>query len=231
MTTTTNAINVQNFNAVLEDVISGLQSRRDTLQALLVFGFNFYAGNIDANKKGDTVYLMKTFNSTYKVKGLRTSTMKNYIEAVANVVASKGDDNNPFILKKKGKGEAVINAEIMAAKTWYDFDKEGEAKVFKPVNQAQAVRNRLAKIMAGDGETQVDADQAAEMQELATALDMYLNAAKLRKAESDAAKLASNDAVADAQAGADTAQTVETAPASTATSAGLVLAQQLGMTA
>lgn len=112
-------INAKNFASKLTTTINSHSTQRDNLNALLVFGLEFYNGDHTENS-GDTVYLTKVLNACIGVKSLSTIKMKNFIKAHANVSWNKTTDGS--MVFKKNKKEAV-NVTMPDIK-WYEFENE-----------------------------------------------------------------------------------------------------------
>ena len=112
-----NPITEKSFNKVLHGLVRSATAQRDLAQILLVFGLEHY------KQHENTVYLTRMLNACVGVKSLPTRTMKEFIQAHANVSWQKTTDGS-MVFKKVGKEVQVT----MPTTLWYDFSKDHQAQ-------------------------------------------------------------------------------------------------------
>lgn len=142
------------FSKVLSSFIKGQTTSRDTLQALLGFGFEQYANNRNA------AYLSSILAKCKGVKSVPTITVLEYIKAHANVKYVKLSDNT-MGFKMDGDNPVVTNPTV----TWYDWEggKHNNIKADMDVTaQVKALLTRITKAMK-EGHVK-DKEQAEKVQ-------------------------------------------------------------------
>ena len=75
----------------------------------------------------DTRYIATLVNACVDAKVARSSTLKEYIKAHANVTFKARQNGSGFEVKKKGKGNAQVTMPT-ETEFWYDFDGQDVAK-------------------------------------------------------------------------------------------------------
>lgn len=173
------AITAKTFKRTLNDVVKGIASRRDKLQELIAFGMAHYEA------QADTCYLNQVLNSCVGVQALRTNTMKNYIEAVANVNCT--GKAGEYIFKKKKGEDATVDQKLLVGTKWFEFDNDGQVKVFDAVKSAQSLLNQVRAAKAGESKSGKEV-QCADLDAtiaLENALDAWLKVNKATKADKE----------------------------------------------
>lgn len=136
------AITAKNFKRTLNDIVKGISSRRDKLQELIAFGMAHYEA------QADTCYLNQVLNSCVGVQALRTNTMKNYIEAVANIKCQ--GKAGEYIFKKVKGEDATVDNKLLVGTKWWEFDNDGQVKVFDAVKSAKSLLNQINTAQKGE---------------------------------------------------------------------------------
>lgn len=139
----TQSITTKNFSIKLSAFKTSMNTQRDNLQDLIVFGICHYG------EHGSTVYLTKVLNTCIGVKALPTKAIKDFIKDHANVVWSKNKDGD-MVFKKQGK---EIEATIPTIK-WYESShvKKDQAKPdMDVVARMKSLLTQLDKAMKNHG--------------------------------------------------------------------------------
>lgn len=150
------AVTEGNFTRVLGAVVKGATRQRDVLQQLIIFALAHFA------EHGNTHYLTVTLNACIGVKSLPTKTMKEFIQAHANVTWTKTTDGT-MVFRKQGKDIQVT----MPTTLWYDFSKSHQAApdldvVARIKSLATAIEHAISDGKIKPGQERI-ADKAREL--------------------------------------------------------------------
>lgn len=166
-------VNADNYKTVINHVFHVQSSVQDMIQKLIVFGFEHAQVN-GSNNFEVFNELMAKATSTYG-KGIRSETLKEYLQAlVKGMVWTGAKGNNPIFKKASKKTKIVYNPELLET-MWYKFDNKGIAQ--PKVDLMKAVQNAVDKwVKAENGEVDAELVNRKDNDELLVKLQVLLEA-------------------------------------------------------
>ena len=155
------ALTKQEFNTKLAAVVRSFNNQRDTVQALLVDGFEMYKDTDDCGRLANVV------NKLHGTGVIATVKLCDYICAYANVQVGKTKAGDFKFSRIKGATETVVQ-EIDV--TWYAYNKAAQDKMFSSADALKQFRKKLEGALGKEETPQEERDKAAA---ILAALDSF----------------------------------------------------------
>jgi len=160
----TNVITLKNITSRLSSTVKSLANQRENIQALIVFGLQYYNGEIPSAKgepvePGNPLYLTVVFNALSGLSTIREQTLQAFIQTHANVIWGR-NTKGEYVFKPKGEFKCE-----MPTTNWWEHDKAGKARADFDFNKT--VTLFLKKMTDNAGK--LDDRQAAAVKAMADA--------------------------------------------------------------
>ena len=138
----TEAINKDNYITYIDGIFCAVNSIQDNIQLVIEYGFEHYKANDNAPDVFN--YLMKCAVSSYG-QGIRSETLKQYIEAlIVGLKWSKTNDGKLAFKKASKSTKVKLNPSVLEDK-WYKYNDKGIA--IPKVSLVQSVEQAIKKFM------------------------------------------------------------------------------------
>mgnify|MGYP003657430169 CR=1 FL=1 len=151
----------QEFNTKLAAVVRSFNTQRETVQALLVDGFEMYKDTDDCGRLANVV------NKLHGTGVVATVKLCDYICAYANVQVGKTKAGDFKFSRVSGATETVVK-EIDV--TWYAYNKAAQDKAFDAGNLLEQFKKKLNAALAKE---ETDEDERAKAQAILSALEEF----------------------------------------------------------